>query len=257
MLSYRNHVYSRAMKVSTEATKLALALSMCVAEQMRGPDPKATVDNRLPELVSNSASLHSAAEVFIGALPSEAKNGPGARKLSLHLFWINKRLNEKSPALCMGDPVDISSNDLPQILKEFESWYEQQSPTHSALGARLEPHITGGQLNSALREAWPLFKTRMIATFELADDLDGHELADKLFGKNGATAEFLLDNERKGYLNLFKGLYTLNRNPVAHNDLQSNPEGAAAVLALINSTLIRIEVALDESDSENADGRSK
>ena len=117
------------------------------------------------------------------------------------------------------------------MLKEFERWYEQQSPTDTALGDRLYPHITGGQLNPALREAWPLFKTRMVEAFGLTDDLDGHELANKLFGNNGATAGLLPNVEREGYLNLFRGLYALNRNPVSHNDLQANPEYAVAVLS--------------------------
>ena len=256
MLSYRTHVYSCAMVATAEATKLALALSMCVAEQLRGPDPQAAIDNHLPGLVDGAASLRSAVDAFTEALPPEADSWRGTTGLSRHLWFIDKRLNEKSPALCAGDPIDIASNDLPEILKEFERWYEQQSPIHTDLGRRLYPHIAAGQLNSALREAWPFFKTRMVEEFGLTGDLDGHDLVNKLFGNTGATADLLPNSEREGYLNLFKGLYALNRNPVSHNDVQANPEYAAAVLALINSTLLRVEMVVNKPNPEIGDSRS-
>ncbi len=157
----------------------------------------------------------------------------------------------------MGDPVDIVAYDLPDALGLFEEWYERQSPTDSILGTRLEPHITNGQLNAALREAWPVFKTRMVEVFRLADNLDGHELTNKLFGSNGSTAGLLPDQEREGYLNLFKGLYTLSRNPVVHNDTPVNPEEAGAVLALINSALVRVEGVQCATVSTSANLTSK
>ena len=141
----------------------------------------------------------------------------------------------------MGDPVDIAARDLPDLLKLFELWYECQSPTDYALGATLEPHITSGQLNAALREAWPVFKTRMVNLFGLAAGLDGDKLASKLFGSSGATVGLLSDGDREGYLNLFKGLYALSRIPVVHNDIPANPEEISAALALINSALVRLE----------------
>ena len=57
----------------------------------------------------------------------------------------------------------------------------------------------------------------------------------------------LTENERKGYLNLFKGLYTLYRNPIAHNDIQPNPEEVDAVLVMINAALVKIEQAGKET----------
>ena len=63
----------------------------------------------------------------------------------------------------------------------------RQSPTHNGLDLRVNPQIEKGQLNSALRDAWRYFKTQMVQIFELDDDLDGHNLATKLFGNAGAT----------------------------------------------------------------------
>ena len=254
MLSYRTHVYTLAMAASAEATKLALSLSNFLVDRQLSSDTRTTVDQRLPELKISAQLLRSAVDKFEKTLPMEVREEIDKTNLGRHLNWIDYWLNERSPASCIGDPVDILSNDLPKVLKLFEQWYERQSPTYSALSVRVNPQIESGQLNSALREAWPFFKTRMIEVFELADDLDGEKLATKLFGSEGATAEMLTNVEREGFMNLFKGLYALNRNPVSHNDVKTNPEYATAVLALINSTLLRIEAALDRSGPNGDNG---
>ena len=142
---------------------------------------------------------------------------------------------------CVQDPIDIVKHDLPDTLKLFEEWYSTQSDLDSELSTRLMPFITSGQLNAAIREAWAIFKTRVVKHFELADNLDGHNLVTALFSSNGATAGLLPDKEREGYLNLFKGLYALSRKPTAHNDTPPNPAEVDAVLTLISSTLVKIE----------------
>ena len=187
------------------------------------------------------------------AFPSEArKEILEATNLKRHLGWIKYRLDRGSPGACLGDPIDILKLDLPEVLKRFEQWYERQSPTDSTLGDRVQPHIAAGQFRTALRDAWPLFKTRMVEAFGLSDDLDGDRLAGRLFGSAGATVGLLPDPEREGYLNLFKGLYTLSRNPVAHGDVPENPEESSAILALINSALVRIEDACGISGFANS-----
>ena len=75
------------------------------------------------------------------------------------------------------------------------------------------PYIESGQLNVAVREAWPIFKTRMVERLGISREIDGHNLANAIFGSDGAMAGLLSDKEREGYLNLFKGLYALSRNP--------------------------------------------
>ena len=142
---------------------------------------------------------------------------------------------------CVQDPIDIVKHDLPDTLKLFEEWYSTQSDLDSELSTRLLPFLTSGQLNAAVREAWAIFKTRMVKQFELADELDGYNLVTALFGSNGVTAGLLPDRDREGYLNLFKGLYALSRNPTAHNDTPPNPAEVDAVLTLISFTLVKIE----------------
>lgn len=92
----------------------------------------------------------------------------------------------------------------------------------------------------------------MVTAFGLAPSLDGHDLANALFGYSGVTVGILSNSDREGYLNLFKGLYTLIRNPVAHNDLPSNPAEAEAVIALVSSAMMKIESAKATVAASNA-----
>ena len=168
MLTYRVHIYTRAMVVTAEATTLALSLSKCTAELRIKANPPGAVEKYLPDLRSTAASLCTAVDKFLEALPSEVREQiRGHTNLMRHLCWIDYWLGKRSPDSCMGDPVDIVAYDLPDALGLFEEWYERQSPTDSILGTRLEPHITNGQLNAALREAWPVFKTRMVEVLSL------------------------------------------------------------------------------------------
>ena len=161
------------------------------------------------------------------------------------MHWIDLWLGQSSPLSCAHDPIDIASSDLDYVLDRFEKWYQDRSAVDGELTDRLEPFIANGELNAATREAWAIFKTRMVSTFGVPNDLDGHSLAEKLFGPKGVTAQLLPDKDRQGLLHLFKGLYTLNRNPVVHNDVEPDPYEAEAVLALINTTIAKLERARD------------
>ena len=248
MLTYRTHIYTLVMGASAEATKLAVALSDCVSEwklESERDARESIVDKHLPRLRDDESSLSIAIDKLSESIPSEVRNEIiTTTNLLRHRYWIRHWLAEGLPGGCLQDPVDMVRLDLPGVLACFERWYEKQSPTDSALGERVEPLIALGQHRTALRDAWPLFKTRMVNTFDLSDDLDGERLVNKLFGSSGATAELLPNHEREGYLNLFKGLYTLSRNPVAHGDVPENPEESSAILVLINSVLVRIANAV-------------
>ena len=243
MLTYRLHIYNCAMAVSAEATSLALSLSQCAADLKIKGNSSDVIDEHLPGLKSLGASLRNAVERLKEALPLEVRKEMGRTNLMRHLHFIDFYLERRSPSSCLHDPDDIVSGDLPKVLELFEKWYECQSPTDSTLVARLEPYLTNGQLNAALREVWPFFKTRMVDMFGLAEDVDGDKLTKKLFGSTGATAKLLPNVEREGYLNLFRGLYALSRNRVVHNDIPPNPEEISAVIALINSAIVKIESA--------------
>ena len=158
---------------------------------------------------------------------------------------MNKGLKDGYPENISHDGIDIISRDIPVLMNAFDQWYYRQAPADAELAQRLNQYISQGKTNTAFREAWPIFKTRMVAKFGLDRKLDGHALVEAIFGSTGAAEAFFVDNsEREGYRNLFKGLYSLYRNPVIHNsDVEYSTVEAEAALALINSTLIRIDPA--------------
>ena len=247
MLSYRLHIYELAMTVTAEATGLALLLAPYKNWRAYSDDEKkAMLERDMPDLQRQSDELELAIEQFKAALPREFDVNLHAHGLLRHLGWVKFRIDRREPYACTTDPIDIAKRDVIQVLGNFENWYTQKSAEDSDLADRLKPLITQGHLNAALREAWAIFKTRMVTCFDIADNLDGHALADELFGTSGSTSGLLSNEECRGYLNLFKGLYTLYRNPVTHNDLPSDPEVIHATIALVNSAIVKIELALSD-----------
>ena len=240
------------MRASCEAMALGLALSQYVADHSTSGD---RVDSRqeLESLHSRAATLRQAIEKLLSALPSDAGiNSPSLRR---HLAWIERRLKENAPSLCVQDPIDIVRNDIPGVLKQFDKWYASQSDLDQDLSVRLKPFIESGQLDAAVRAAWPIFKTRMVERFEISREVDGQKLVVAIFGPHGATAGQLPDEKREGYLSLFKGLYALSRNPLSHNDICPNPAEAEAALLLISTTLAEVEkLPIEERSSKGGTG---
>ena len=229
-ITYHSHIYDLAMRASGEAMALGLALSSGDRDDLK---------QELESLRNRAATLRQAVDKLLSALPSDA--GIDSRTLRRHLGWIDRWLKMNAPWNCAHDPVDIVGSDLPDILKQFDKWYASQSVLDQDLSARLMPFIESGELNAAIREAWPIFKTRMVERFGISEAIDGHKLVVAIFGPDGATAGLLPDKEREGYLNLFKGLYALSRNPLSHNDIRPNPAEVEAALLLISTTLTKVE----------------
>ena len=231
MLTHRSHVYDLALSASAEAVDFAMLLATHIAAN----------DDRSPMLHGEARMLQDSINQLLSALPKSIGEGSyHSDCLMRHMWLIHHRLEQNQPRECLADPIDMVRSDIPGVLELYDEWYKQQSLGDSELSSRIEPFIKAGQLNAALREAWPVFKTRMVMTFGLSDALDGHNLAEALFGPEGATAKDLEEGERQGYLNLLKGLYTLYRNPVSHNDIQNSPQEVDSVLVMLDAILARV-----------------
>ena len=226
------------MRASGEAIALGLALSRYVAYN-RSSSVKDISRQELESIRNRAATLRQAIDKLLSALPSDV--GIYSGSLEGHLNFVDYWLEKNDPSSCVQDPIDIVSRDLPGLLKQFDKWYASQSALDRELSARLMPYIKSGQLNAAVREAWPVFKTRMVKRFGISSEIDGHKLVVAIFGPDGATTGLLSDKEREGYLNLFKGLYALSRNPPSHNDIRPNPAEVDAALVLISTTLTKVE----------------
>ena len=201
MLTYRTHVYGLAAAASAEATRLALSIAECVAGRGDG-NYKERVQEVLPTLMGDAESLQQAVDAFLAGLPVEVREHPHGR-LFRHMYWIKIRLGQSIPAACAQDAIDIVRDDIPAIMKQFEKWYQQRANVDSDLNQRLTPLIAAGQLNAAAREAWVIFKTRMVDRFELSEELDGQRLVHALFGTDdGATTSLLSNKDKEAILEL-------------------------------------------------------
>ncbi len=244
MLTYRTHVYRLVLAVSAEAMGFAMALSRCESALSMTTDDQQTIGEHLPSLRECASALRAAIDELRDALPEDAQEKAlQPSRLLRHMAFAESYLNKGQPLNCIQDAIDMSTRDLSIFLGFFEEWYDNSSPRDEVLSSRVEPLLEIGQFNSANREAWVIFKKRMREMFNAPSDLDGAELAAYLFGNQGITTQVIDSKEREGYLNLFKGLYALNRNPVVHNDLDPNPEAIEAVISLANFAIVNLEKA--------------
>ena len=247
LLTFHSHVHGLVMNATVAANELALALTRCVSHSSN--DDADGFMNELIESRVAAGSLRSAVQDLLDVVPDEvvdqAKRDSKCR-LFRHLEFIDYWLGKEEPGSCVHDPCQIAEEDLPRFQEMFDEWYLGRSPEVPVLHKRLFPLIAAGQLDSALRTTWAIFKTQMVETFGVPSDLDGHQLADALFGPQGATAKYLDNRNRQGFLNLFKGLYTLFRNDVIHNDVELAPDEIDGIILMVNSALLRLETARRE-----------
>ena len=158
------------MGISAEATQLAMSLAPYQSWHTYSDDIRKEMLNRdMPSLQRQVDDLVSSVEQLKNTLPKDFNFNRQARNLIRHLGWIRRRINEGAPTLCTSDPIDIASSDIFDVLDNFETWYKGKSLEDADLANRLNPFIVQGELNAAAREAWAIFKTRMVARFGIPD----------------------------------------------------------------------------------------
>lgn len=242
MSAYRNAVLDRYHAAIAQASVFALEL----AKWMAGTTVTGGGQHVYPEF---DAALDKQREELFRAVESLMEiirfNTQERSSLERHLMFSRYYLEKRQPQNCLGDAKDIIIQDLPHVLKLFDEWYLSHSHVDQKFMERLRVEIDRGSEN-AIREAWPIFKDRMVAAFDIPDSLDGEQLINRLFGQKGEAAALFDDSEREGYLHLLKGLWAFSRNQIVHNDTPPNPAGADAVITLLGTVLARIEAARSE-----------
>ncbi len=249
MLTYRCCVYKLATTAAADAITLAASIASWASNSQQSEDRGAL---ELARLQREAATVQRSVDRFLAALPSEVFEvaGSGGSNLRRHLYFTRYWIDQGNPRGCMQDPLDVAKQDIPHAIELFDGWYDRNSPSSSELSARLDPLIASGQLNAALRETWAIFKSRVTSLFGLPEDLDGHRLVDRLFAHNGPTVGLLSSREQQAHSNLLKGLYSLYRNPVVHNDTPTDPEATDAVLALFSAMLSSLETMAESQWNE-------
>ena len=234
MHSYRAHVYDLYVTAVDKAASVAVAYAGCLQI-----DPKSEkFPSALEELNALRGEMERAVDSLDQAFPNDVKwLGRTRKHIRWGRYWIDEEHNLQG---WDNDPEVILAEDLPAAIAAFNTWYETASQIDGDYTERLREFRSSAQINSANREAWAIFKTRATQLFDLPDDLDGYKLVDRLFGDEQPAASTLTAKERRGYRKLMKGLYTLYRNPVSHNDSDPNPAATDAVTTLIGICLARI-----------------
>lgn len=238
LFSYRAHVYHLYVEAIAKAAKAAMAHAACVAAYDLKSESPQEFEQAHAEWEARFSDLDSHLKTLYETVPESLMDGTA---LARHMFFCRKYIKERHPRSVGNDPISILERDIPSVMRAFDNWYEAQSNLDRRFADRLEPFASITHVNSAVREAWVVFKTRCVHQFGLSAELDGERLITKLFGTGGVVRGVLDDAECEGYMNLLRGLYLVSRNPLAHNDLDPNPAVADAVLTLISHTLARLE----------------
>jgi len=233
MFGYRLHVHQRYLDAWNAASELSLSFD----DALRSDDPKSAV----PALSAAVDGLRVKIDALSAALPHDLRERPS--DFSRHLHFLKYYLDSNAPQDCRSDIVDITQRDLPGYWERFAAWYSSHSLSDTEFQSRVSHLLESGDMASALRLAWPIFKTRVTRAFGLDDAVDGDALAVAVFGPNGQARKLFDGATCEGYMNLLKGLYAINRNPISHNDSTPDQQEAEGVLMLLNSTLARIEQA--------------
>ena len=246
MSAYRNAVLDRYHAAIAQASVFALELAKWMAGTTVTDGGQRIYPDFDPALESHHGFLSRAVDDLDAILPFDPRM---KSSLGRHLWFSRYYIEKKELGNCLGDADDIVTQDLPQVLKVFEEWYAEHSRIDLQFMDQLRIELDRGSEN-AIREAWPIFKTRMVKIFDLPDSLDGEKLINRLFGPTGKAAALFDDSEREGYLHLLKGLWAFNRSQTVHNDVPPNPAGADAVVTLLGTVLARIEAARNEKAGE-------
>lgn len=233
MFNYRAHVHGRYVI----AMAAALSLRRTFLEWQAATD---TRPEELVRLREGYAELTSVTEALLAALPDEVLDNLKGSGRQRHLAWMKKRLDEGKPGECISDAVDLTDRDLPLVWSTFDAWFRTHSWSDEDFVRKTDSLLNIGQYDSAVRKAWAVFKSRLVAFYGVSADLDGHKLVDALFGPNGVARGRISNVLCEGYFHLLKGLYALHRNEITHNDVAANPQEVEGVLMLLNSTLARL-----------------
>lgn len=242
MYSYHAHVHTLYSVALSKAAAVLVASERCSQHHPKS----AEFPDALGELRARFGDLQVAVDALFAVVPDEVAT---VGELKRHMHFGNVYINIKDqPGGWGSDAQLVLERDLPAILHAFNDWYATASGVDPELVERLRPFNGVSHINSASREAWAIFKTRLIEAFNLPANLDGHELVERLFDGDNPVATTLSKKERPRYSNLLKGLYSLNRNLLAHNDAHPNPAETDAVIALLGIYLSRI--APPEADAD-------
>lgn len=158
-------------------------------------------------------------------------------RLSRHLSFIEKYLNENSPEECISDIDEICETDI----KYLKNNYQEKNGTllmDKELEENVKTLVYNNELDSALRKGFLVLTTRLRTKYDMPKDKDGVDLVNSIFGKSGKSKTDI--KEKESFRDLLSGLYGVFRNDYMHN-LKMEKETEFAALLMINTMLFMLE----------------
>lgn len=157
-----------------------------------------------------------------------------AAKARGHASWMVTRLAQNAKNLCGGDIKDILQYDLPALRSSLYAWMKKPDYIDATLVKQVAPLLCPQQLDSAVRKSFVILKDRFVRQFGLDKKLDGQKLVSAVFGANSTLMGSMPPGEKEAYRNYFAGLFALERNPHAHNNLTGSFTETDAVISAVN-----------------------
>jgi hypothetical protein len=189
------------------------------------------------ELLVDAENLGSIADGLIEVLPEEVR---GAGNMQRHFAWMTDYLQKGNSFSCLQDIEDICERDIDDLEGAYVNWRRRPSHYDDELMSKTGDLIARREFDSAVRKAFVILKTRLARKYTIADDLDGPELVNRIYGRAGHPLLQMTDSERQAARDLLSGLYGVFRNKYAHADYEAPWFEADAILSMINCILIRL-----------------
>jgi hypothetical protein len=182
------------------------------------------------ELIKDCELLAAAYEQLTQLLPEGLSGGNFGRHLHFMLYY----LKQNAPDGAQGDIKDICKSDLPALEHAFRDWCAGYQHYDAEFSAKIGKLLVERNLDSAVRKAFVLLKKHLVRTFGLPSNLDGRDLVNQVFGKNGYLFGKIPELERESMRNLLDGLFGTFRNAYSHTDVEPEWHEVEAVLSMIN-----------------------
>ncbi len=189
------------------------------------------------DLLLDSKNLKQIYDSLNEMLPAEIRE---TGYCGQHIAYMVYHLERDSIERCRGDIDNICKLDIKYIEDAFRRWHAKQDHYDKELTLGVSSLVLRHELDSAVRKAFVILKTRLMKHFNAPDNLDGAELVNHIFGKKGSPGLPIDDSKKQAFRDLLAGLYGVFRHNYAHNDSNPSWGETEAVLSMINFILKRL-----------------
>ncbi|MCT8270264.1 TIGR02391 family protein [Xanthomonas translucens] len=167
--------------------------------------------------------------------------------LGRHLTFLKYYLDRNDKEACKGDIKDVVFWDLPTALRNLADSTDEYQHYDQRLRDGIVPLIKGQHYDSAMRKIFVLLTDRLRRAFGVAEEIDGDELINLVFGKGGRIPVVLDESKKQAMRNLISGFYGVYRNRIAHNDLEPGLSQTKAILEMANTIILDVEAIATSS----------